>query len=45
MMTFGILFSICFSKHMTVATKYFKATAIRHVEFGGFQIDFSIPGD
>lgn len=30
---------------MTVATKYFKAIAIRYVEFGGFQIESSIPGD
>lgn len=45
MMTFDISFSIYFSKHMTVATKYFKAIAIRYFEFGGFQMKSSIPGD
>lgn len=45
MMTFDILFSVYFSKHVTIAAKYFKATAIRYVEFGGFQIESRIPGD
>lgn len=45
MMTFDIFFSVYFSKHLTVATKYFKAIAIRYVEFGGFQMKLSILGD